>query len=172
MISLLNLVLRSVASLVDFSILQLELAGLSTGLMSPYVVHIGLDNLGVVQKGNDIHADAISRSRPWCLQVDGDMWQLVDSLLQQRGANSAHIRWVKEHVSLLQLGQGYSVRDAVFNSYADAAAERAHRHLNQRLQHEILGFFGKKQQDLVKALKGKMLMCDVAQEQKAQQAMA
>ena len=81
-----------------------------------------------------------------------DMWSRVDTMIQQRSANATQLQWIKGHVTLQQLAQGFSARDAVFNSYADAAADAAHTASNLRLRHEILGFFGIKQQDLVRIL--------------------
>ena len=90
--------------------------------------------MGVTQKGAAILDGAISRRRPWSLKPDGDLWCLVDSLIQQRCTIPTHIEWIKGHVSLQMLDQGYSVRNAVFNSYADAAAGAAHRIDNMKLQ--------------------------------------
>ena len=73
-------------------------------------------------------------------------------MVQQRSANSTHIQWVKGHVTLQQLGQGFPVRDAVSNSHADAAANVAHTASSLHLHHEILEFFGRKHQDLVRIL--------------------
>ena len=50
-----------------------ELAGLATGLLAPTAVHIGLDNMGVTQKGAAILDGTISRRRPWSLKADGDL---------------------------------------------------------------------------------------------------
>ena len=126
-----------------------ELAGLVTGLLAPTAVHIGLDNMGVTQKGAAILGGTISRRRPWSLKPDGDLWCLVDSLIQQRSTNATYLDWIKGHVSLQLLDQGYSVRDAVLNSCADAAADAAHRIGTMKLQHEILNFFGRKQHEMV-----------------------
>ena len=83
------------------------------------------------------------------MKPDGDLWRLVDSLVQQRSANATKVAWVKGHVSLQMLDQGYSVRNAVLNSYADAAADAAYKLDGLKLQHELLDFFGKKQREMV-----------------------
>ena len=126
-----------------------ELAGLATGLLAPNAVHIGLDNMGVTQKLATILDCSVSRRRPWCLQPDGDLWQFVDSTILQRGINSSSCDWIKGHVTLRLLDQGYSTRDAIFNSFADAAADSAHRISTMKVQHDILSFFARKQQQMV-----------------------
>ena len=122
-----------------------ELAGLATGLLAPTAVHIGLDNMGVTQKTATILDGTVSRRRPWSLQPDGDLWRFVDSIILQRGINSSSCDWIKGHVSLQMLDQGYPMRDAIYNSYADAAADAAHRISTMKVQHEILSFFAQKQ---------------------------
>ena len=122
-----------------------ELAGLATGLLAPTAVHIGLDNMGVTQKIATILDGTVSRRRPWSLQPDGDLWRFVDSIILQRGINSSSCDWIKGQVSLQMLDQGYPMRDAIYNSYADAAADAAHRISTMKVQHEILSIFAQKQ---------------------------
>ena len=92
------------------------------------------------------------RRRPLALQPDGDLWPLMDTLVRQRGINSTCIRWTNGHVTLRQLDAGFSARDAVYNSYADKAADKARTLPTLQLQHEILELYGRKQQKLVVVL--------------------
>ena len=62
-----------------------ELAGVITGLMSPEPVHIGLDNMAVNLKAAAYLDAWAPPRRPLAIQPDGDLWQLMTSLTQQRG---------------------------------------------------------------------------------------
>ena len=57
------------------------------GIMSPGSAHIGLGNMSVSLAGAAIFNDSRSRRRPWSLKPDGDLWGLVDVMVQQRNAN-------------------------------------------------------------------------------------
>ena len=111
-----------------------ELAGAIVGLLQQRQVHIATDNQGVVDKPNAIiqqsnqadWQDGVGK-RPWALQKNGDLWQTLSRIIDQRGPQSMHISWCKGHATMHHIAANLTTaRDATFNGLADATANRGH----------------------------------------------
>ena len=128
---------------------RIELAGAIGALLQPRPVHIAADNASVINKANVVlHRNGPGR-RPWGLQADGDLWETFHALVQQRGAHSIALTWTKGHATYDHLiRQVTSSRNAVFNAYADAAADQGHRRDTVRVVNEVLNYLAAKHRRL------------------------
>ncbi len=103
-----------------------ELAGGIAALLAPYPIHLGSDSRSFVNKANLILKGAIRMTdKPWQLHHDGDLWQLFANIVEQRGASSVRISWVKGHAKQRHLDEGITTEwRKKGNDRADAIAGR------------------------------------------------
>ena len=138
----------------QFSSARPELAGLITAALAPMPIHVAADNQAVVTRAQSIIDDAIRDGsaeaarprRPWGLQRDGDLWAIFDRIIRQRRPTSISVSWCKGHVTTAHIQSGADPRSAVYNGYADAAADAGHRGPTVAVINEVLDYLAKKQQ--------------------------
>ena len=111
-----------------FSSGRAELAGAIVGLLSRDFVTLKADNRGNMDKTLKYMQLGTSGRKHWPLHHDGDLWELLFSVGKARGFNAFTNHWCKGHVTLqfLQEGKGQAC-DAIMNSLADLAADKAYR---------------------------------------------
>ena len=103
-----------------------ELAVGVAALARPFPVHLATDSRAFCDKACAIldEPECWPR-RPYALQRDGDLWQLLHERVIARGPNSLRISWQKAHASLDAIYYGAVRSDhAVHNSVADYAASK------------------------------------------------
>ena len=127
-----------------------ELAAAIIAILAPQAVTIAIDNANVVKIGNEIieHAkrreneerhkgerhmlggrsSALHRSTPyrnrWTQIRDGDLWELFEQLVKQRGPKSVRITKVKRHDAQEMVDEGkVRAEDKEGNEKADEAAD-------------------------------------------------
>ena len=106
-----------------------ELAGAPFALCVPWPIHLALDNLSTVKRLNDVlSSGCASPRRPWCLQKNGDIWDLVHAvLIWRKGAATTVVNWCKGHADRSHLHAGITDEFRLWgNNLADEEAEKAH----------------------------------------------
>ena len=139
-----------------------ELAAAILALLPPRPINIGIDNATVVGKGNEIIQHARRREeekrtdergrpllggtksklyrktpykRKWAQTRDGDLWQLFEKLVKQRGPETVKITKVKGHATEEMVEQGkVEAEDKAGNDMADQAADQGATKSQGRLQ--------------------------------------
>ena len=132
---------------------RIELAGAIGAMLQPRPVHVAADNESVIRKATTILSQNGPGRRQWRLQVDGDLWETFHELAQQRGVHSIAFTWTKGHASYRHLTQQLTnARNAVFNGYADAAADQGHRSARVSVGNEVLSYLATKHKRLIEII--------------------
>ena len=100
-----------------------ELAGVITALWKPIPVHIALDNKGVVVKAHGIVSGNRRTRKHWQLTNDGDLWQLFEFAIRQRGPGTTAFSWTKGHASWKWIGEHSTNALSIASGQADLAAD-------------------------------------------------
>ena len=110
-----------------------EIWGVLVALQGCLRMHVGVDNLNVVNHISGIISGRRA-GRPFSLVNDGDLLLLVQQMIRWRGSGNAAVSKVKGHADEGLVAQG-SVRDIdrIGNNEADAAADLGRR----RVHHSI-----------------------------------
>jgi hypothetical protein len=129
-----------------------ELAGAIVSLLRREPIHLAADDEAVIIRGTKLLTAHGPGKKPWSLQRDGDLWQQVYQLIQERGPSTAVFTWTKGHATLRHIQEQHSApRNAVFNSLADRAASRG-QHLDIVCKrHELFKYVAHKQECLIRA---------------------
>ena len=112
-----------------YSSTRAELAGALFALSVTWPIHLSLDNMSVVQTLNGILACACqSPRRPWSLQANGDLLELLHAVLVWRGGQrTTVISWCKGHADDSHIEAGLTDTYKQWgNNIADQEAELAH----------------------------------------------
>ena len=95
------------------------------GAAGPGAIHQATDSMSYCKKVNKLlDGTCLTNRKPWGLQKDGDLWQVLDKLVRQKGAHALKVSWTKGHATQQDIDKG---RSSVFhragNDRADACAD-------------------------------------------------
>ena len=101
-----------------------EIIGIILALCVPLHLDVASDSANVVKTLGLLIANVDFRpGKPWGLMSNGDLWQVVQQLVKQRGANNIKIRKVKGHADDTHLNAGItSAKDLRGNNISDDLA--------------------------------------------------
>ena len=89
-------------------------------------VHQATDSMAYMRKINRLLAgEDLTRRKPWALQQDGDLWQIMDDIIKAKGPQSLRVTWTKGHATEEHIQQGKSTPlRKLGNDKADQAADK------------------------------------------------
>ena len=88
-------------------------------------IHQGSDSMAYVKKFNQIRDGDFRPKRPWNLQTDGDLWEILDNILKGRGPASLKVSWCKGHATQKHIDENKtSVEKKAGNDMADVNATK------------------------------------------------
>ena len=122
-----------------------ELAGVITALLKPVPIHIALDNKGVVIRANGIIAGTWRPRRHWELIADGDLWQLFEWAIRQRGPDTTALTWTKGHSPWSWICKHACNGLSIINGQADLAANEGTDAVGHGEDQAALDFHARKQ---------------------------
>ena len=101
-----------------------EIAGIISATATQAPIHIGMDNLGVMNKAVAICQGTYCSKKPWSAQHDGDLWKLFNDAISIRGRNSMAFTWSKSHPTWKHFLNGsVNTAHSVHNGMADLVAD-------------------------------------------------
>ena len=108
------------------SSLRAELSAGIVAAASPQAVHFATDSMSFLKVAGKIIANQnLTRKRPWALQANGDLWQVFEYMVQQRGHSSIKGKWTKGHAKPQHIADGSStIADREGNEKADGLADK------------------------------------------------
>ena len=138
-----------------------ELVAAIVALLHGTPAFLKTDNYSVVSKALALNKSCSPGKRPWSLHKDGDLWETLAQVIDRRGNSAQTIEWTKGHATLESILAGsVSAKDAIFNSFADRAADMGHSTATSRCIHQLLGYYASKQQRYVLIIRA--ICCRIA----------
>ena len=131
-----------------------ELVAAIVALLHATPTALKSDSNSIVTKALALAQRCSPGKRPWPLHKDGDLWEIFAKVIDSRGTSAQTIAWTKGHATLEHiLGGTVSAKDAVFNSLADKAADRAHATPSAKCMHSLLAYYAGKQRCYVQIIR-------------------
>ena len=99
-----------------------ELVAIIMGLMVPWAIKVNSDSKSAIMRATDMMNGKFStmRAKPWLLRRDGDLWELLEKVLEWRQPGATTTKWVKGHATEAHIEQGViTAEDASGNDKAD-----------------------------------------------------
>jgi len=122
-----------------------EIAAMLVAISASGPVHIGTDSLSAAKVANKLIDNGIMR-RPFSLCHDGDLWMAFGEACKNKGRGTVAVSWTKGHTPLRSLLAGkVSIKAAVMNSIADAAADKGSLTASDRGREQLLLYYASKQ---------------------------
>jgi hypothetical protein len=81
-----------------------EAYGILNALRAPYPVNNGSDNKGAVAIVQSI-LNGTQGTKPWAMRNHGDIYEIIETTLRERGFSSAAITWLKGHALQTEKGR-------------------------------------------------------------------
>ena len=94
----------------------------------PKPIHLGVDNSAALRHLNDILQGTTGTSRrPWGMQPDGDMWAILDEIINVRGKHATKGTKIKGHATDEDVRKGLTTpSDKQGNDSADKMVHRGY----------------------------------------------
>jgi len=124
-----------------------ELAAGIVGALGPGGIRQATDSRSYCLRVNKIlSGERLDSKKPWGLQVDGDLWQILDRVLAARGRHSVAVHWIKGHATAEHVEQGKTTLEGMRgNDMADRMASEGARWADQDGAAHLAGHYASKQ---------------------------
>ena len=67
----------------------------------------------------------LTNKRPWALQADGDLWQMLEKIIKSKGKHALRVTWCKGHANQKHIDSGITTAThKAGNDEADLLADR------------------------------------------------
>ena len=86
-----------------------EIAAAIFALSTNEAVHQATDSMAYKRKVDRLlNGENLQRKKPWALQNDGDLWQILSDLVASKGPNCIKVTWCKGHATDKHIADGTS----------------------------------------------------------------
>ena len=118
-----------------------EICGGIGALLANKPRHIGADNKAFTQMANRIiKGENITRKKQWPLHKDGDLWEVFEKAVKERGHKSVKATWVKGHATEAHIAKGITTDEhRIGNNNADHAASKIGQRIHTDSNHQLAG---------------------------------